>query len=219
MRRFGGGSATPRGYDTASRIEGQSLSPEVVETRVLPIAVAGSGKRNRDWKDVDESIKEEAASDWPIDGPRTVAWCATFFRKRLCPSEHHQAWKTACGLKPEQWAVQENQLLCNLLELAGSYDQLNIANLAWAEAAARKVQTIEWAYHDKLRDSTQAKSGGRLDAKEVVAFSGMGRTCETLCVAPSLLSHVKEIVEKDAAILKHLRKAREEREERAKKKS
>ena len=85
IRRFGGGSATPRAYDTVSRIEGLSVSPEVVETRVLHIAFAGSGKRNLDWKDVDESIKEEAASDWPIDGPRTVAWRSTFFPKTPLP--------------------------------------------------------------------------------------------------------------------------------------
>ena len=37
---------------------------------------------------------------------------------------------------------------------------------------------------------------------------------DTVCVAPDLLSHVKEVVEKDASILKNLRKARDEREQR-----
>ena len=92
IRKFGGGLPTPRGHDTASRFEPEGFSTGVSDTQALPISVAGSGKRIRDWKNVDEALKEETAGDWPIDGPRTVAWCATFFRKRLCPSEHHQTW-------------------------------------------------------------------------------------------------------------------------------
>ena len=113
--------------------------------------------------------------------------------------------------------MQEHALLCKILELTGTYDQLEQTNCSWSEAAARTIQTIEWAYHDKMRDHTQAKAGGRFDVEEVSAFAGTASAMENLCIDPSLLSYVKDVAEKDASILKKLRKAREEREARDKK--
>ena len=84
-----------------------------------------------------------------------------------------------------------------------------------AEALLRRAQTIEWVYHDKLRDEGSATKD-RLSPEEMHAFSGLDRTGDHLMVAPALLEHVKGIVEKDAAIMKNIRKAREERDMRKK---
>ena len=114
-------------------------------------------------------------------------------------------------------SVSEHEMLLKILELATTYDQLDISNLAFAESVARRVQTIEWAYHEKLKDASGSSAGGRLESEEIAAFGGLPRTGEAAMVAPDLLDHVKSVVEKDAIILKNLRKAREEREEMRKK--
>ena len=124
-------------------------------------------------------------------------------------------FRSTCSLKPEQWGVAEHETLLRIIELAGQYDQLDVSNIACMEAAARRVQTIEWAYHDKIRE-TDAGSTSRLSLEEATAFSGLSRAGDLLMVAPALLDHVKVAVEKDAAIMKNIRKAREERELRRK---
>ena len=102
-----------------------------------------------------------------------------------------------------------------VLEFGALYDQLDLTNLAMAECLLRRAQTIEWVYHDKLRDEGSATKD-RLSVEEMNAFSGLDRTGDHLMVAPALLEHVKSVVEKDAAIMKNIRKAREERELRKK---
>ena len=54
--------------------------------------------------------------------------------------------------------------------------------------------------------------------EEYVAFSGTSKAGDTMMVSPALLDHVKDMVAKDAEIMKHIRKAREERESRRKEK-
>eukprot|EP00959_Pyramimonas_sp_CCMP1952_P241601 5049536-Pyramimonas_sp.AAC.1 len=83
-------------------------------------------------------------------------------------------FRSTCSLKPEQWGVAEHETLLRIIELAGQYDQLDVTNLACMEAAARRVQTIEWAYHDKIRE-TDAGSTSRLSIEEATAFSGLSR--------------------------------------------
>ena len=77
------------------------------------------------------------------------------------------------------------------------------------------MQTIEWVYHDKVRENEQA-AGDRISVEEFSAFSGTLRAGETTMICPSLLAHVRSIVETDVGIMKSVRKAREERDLRRK---
>ncbi len=54
--------------------------------------------------------------------------------------------------------------------------------------------------------------------EEMAAFSGSAKAGDMLLCAPQLLDYVKQESEKDAAILKNIRKAREERDARRPKK-
>ena len=111
----------------------------------------------------------------------------------------------------------EHENLCQMIELAGSYDQLDLTNLAFAEAIFRRIQTIEWVHHERVRD-LEATAGDRITVEELTAFSGASRTADVLMVAPALLSHVRSVVETDVTIMKSVRRAREERELRRKSK-
>ncbi|CAK0828904.1 unnamed protein product [Prorocentrum cordatum] len=184
------------------------------DARTLAIKFNPQG-RMRDWRDVVDSCQQEDFEDFPVSGPRSMSWCLHFLRRRHTPLDHHLMFRSTCSLKPEQWGVAEHETLLRIIELAGQYDQLDVTNLACMEAAARRVQTIEWAYHDKIRE-TDAGSTSRLSIEEATAFSGLSRAGDLMMVAPALLEHAKLQVEKDAAIMKNIRKAKEERELRRK---
>ncbi|CAK0812161.1 unnamed protein product [Prorocentrum cordatum] len=185
------------------------------DARTLAIKFNPQGHM-RDWRDVVDSCQQEEFEDFPVSGPRSMSWCLHFLRRRHTPLDHHLMFRSTCSLKPEQWGVvAEHETLLRIIELAGQYDQLDVTSLACMEAAARKVQTIEWAYHDKIRE-TDAGSTSRLSIEEATAFSSLSRAGDLMMVAPALLEHVKLQVEKDAAIMKNIRKAKEERELRRK---
>ena len=126
-------------------------------------------------------------------------------------------FKSTAKLQPEQWGVQEHEQCMRYLELAGEYDQLDLVNCAFAEAVLRRAQTIEWVYHDRLREADLGATKERLSPEEMSAFSGLSKAGDLLMVSPDLLEHVKTVVEKDAGIMKNIRKARGEREARKKK--
>ena len=112
--------------------------------------------------------------------------------------------------------MQEHEFLLAVIDMAGTYDQLDLTNLAWAESVMRRLQTIEWAYHEKLRES--GSGVGKMEPEEMSAFAGTSKSGSIMMVCPELLDHVKGVVERDAVIMKNLRKAREERAEKGKKK-
>ncbi|CAK0884014.1 unnamed protein product, partial [Prorocentrum cordatum] len=96
-------------------------------------------------------------------------------------------------------------------------DVVDSCQLEDFEAAIRRVQTIEWAYHDKIRE-TDAGSSSRLSIEEATAFSGLSRAGDLPMAVPSFLDHAKAKVEKGAALMKNIRKTKEERELRRKQK-
>ena len=58
----------------------------------------------------------------------------------------------------------------------------------------------------------------KISPEEMSAFSGLSRAGDCCMICPELLTHVKKMVETDAAIMKQVRLAREERELRRGKK-
>lgn len=91
-------------------------------------------------------------------------------------------------------------------------DQLDGSNLLSIEVQFRRLQTIEFSYAEKARDSESRGLGGRLSLEEQVSFGGVTRQFSTLMICPALLDHVKAETEKEAVLAKSLRKAREERD-------
>ena len=206
---YGGGKSgsTPR---AASVVEGKDA-----DARVLPLQFKGTGgRKTRDWRSASELFNEEPFDDWPQKGPRTVDFCTELLARRNSPLDHHEFWRTTCKLQPEQIGVEEHSHLLELLDLAGRYDALDVTNLACMEHAARRIQTIEWGYADRLKPASSGL-GGRIDVDEALAFSGRAGATSAM-VSPALLDHVKTVTERDALILKNIRKARDERVERAK---
>mmetsp|Transcript_102511 Transcript_102511/g.330659 ORF Transcript_102511/g.330659 Transcript_102511/m.330659 type:complete len:439 (+) Transcript_102511:461-1777(+) len=179
------------------------------DARTLPVLSTAVG-RHREFSSLAELCEEELFDDFPLTGPRTAHWCLNFLRRRHTPTDHHMSFRTMARLGSDAWGMGEHEQLLKMVELAGSFDQLDLSNLAWAEMAFRRIQVIEWVHHERVREGEA--SGDRLSPEEWAAFSGTTKAGDTLMVCPQLLSHMKGVVETDVQIMKSVRKAREERE-------
>lgn len=180
------------------------------DARTLAIRSGALG-RHRDFASLADDCSVEEFPDFPLAGPRTAMWCLRFLKKRRSPVDHHAFFRAVTRLGGDAWGMAEHESLCQALEMAGQYDQLDLSSCAFAEALLRRVQTIEWVYYEKVRE-VEGQSNDRLTAEELAAFAGASRGGEILMIAPELLAHVRSQVETDVGIMKAMRKAREERE-------
>ena len=101
----------------------------------------------------------------------------------------------------------------------GSFDQLDLPNIAAAEAVARRLQAIEWQYRERVRETSRSHvvasvgvaGAPALTTSEVDLFEGAAKTNATLMVCPLLIRYVSDESKTEAAVSKAGRKAREER--------
>ena len=107
--------------------------------------------------------------------------------------------------------VQGHFQLTQIIKLLLLVDQCDGTNLQAAEAIFRRMQTIEYSYMEKVRDREQSGQSARLSLEEQAVFAGTTRGHTSLMVCPELLEYVRKEVEREASLVKNLRKAREER--------
>eukprot|EP00959_Pyramimonas_sp_CCMP1952_P385361 8076625-Pyramimonas_sp.AAC.1 len=105
------------------------------------------------------------------------------------------------------------------LDESAGYDMIDLSNSATLELLMRKTQLVEFAHHmdyfpsrtaDKGKDKYHAASLQHAAVDEAAIFSGVTKGSGTVMVCLDLITHVASEVERDAAILKQVRKAREE---------
>ena len=144
-------------------------------------------------------------------------------RRNGGPTDHHRWWMTNNGLQADSWGAAEHENLMKIVDKLGRFDGLDLSNLAGAELAFRRLQLIEHFYSDKGpgggkgAGKSKEKKGEDIAYKaEAAIFSGTHREYGDTMVAPELLEFVSKEVERDAALLKQVRKTREERAAAAK---
>ena len=190
------------------------------DARLLGLDVVAGVRDKLQWRDVAAKVSEVTFNDWPIPGPRTAKWCVDFINRRGGGAiDYHLFWMNSNGLYPAMWGVQEHEAALEILDLAGTYDGLDIPNSAGLEHLVRRAQMIEFSYSDHgPAPSTGTKSGkggkqgssGALD--EVNIFTGQHRSQGDVMICPELIDYVSKETEREASFMKQVRKAREERE-------
>ena len=195
------------------------------DARTLSLGLVTGDRRRRPWRDVCSQLSPDKFVDWPVQGPRTSSWCCEFINRRGGgPLDHHRWWLGSLRLNSDAWGVSEHEHALRSLDHQGCYDGLDLTNIAGVELIFRRVQMIEYAY---MRDGALAKigdgegggkknkgggkggrGGGFFD--EASVFSGTHRDSGEYMVCPELLDYVSKEVERDASVMKQVRKAREE---------
>ena len=99
-----------------------------------------------------------------------------------------------------------------MLDRAGCFDGLDACNVACLGDLLRQAQLIEYVYmqdNDAKGKGKGSKTAGVYDESSI--FAGTRKEAGDSMVAPDLMEYVAKEVERDASILKQVRKAREER--------
>ena len=201
------------GGDTTPRVDAP------VDARVLTVHYDRLGRRRREWGSVVSELHEVRFDEWPISGPRTTNWVAAFFERRgTGPEDHHRWWRSVCHLQVEDWGVSEHHQCCRYLEMAGTYDQLDLGNIGVLELIARRLETIEFQYRERVKSHFGYLAGGTvgvsgsaaMTTEEAQLFEGADRVQSTVCCSPLLVKHVSEQLRDVAEVQKQARKAREE---------
>ena len=110
------------------------------DVRVLAVRRGPGGTRSRTWREVVEDIGETPFDDFPFEGPRTVRWCVEFIgRRQGGPMDHHRWWVSSYNLPDGDPAVQQHELTMKVLELFGTYNQLDLGNSAGLERLMREA--------------------------------------------------------------------------------
>ena len=133
---------------------------------------------------------------------------------------YHHWWQQARFLKSDTPDVKLHELVCQTLELAGTFDCLDVTNLACLEYLVREVQKIEHEYRDTedghhsgsrgQPNGGKAGSGSLYDQGAV--FSGLSRDKGQIMCCPALLEHPAGELSVATNVQKQMRRAEEERE-------
>ena len=113
------------------------------DMRCLAVVYDAQGKRSRPFLNAVKECQEDSFSDWPLEGPRTMMWLLLLFvRLSMSPVLWLERHLQTAGWSDTDRAVHEMRVLAEVLELALTCDQLNIAGLAAFERIARRWQAI-----------------------------------------------------------------------------
>ena len=192
--------------EIAARMTGDWRDSELVDSdvdaRVLPInyQTGRVEKRHRRWRLVADAITEESFDDWPLeDSVRTVDWLVqTIARSDRGPIDHVKFYLSKNPYQPSDRSQFELRCLAEIIEVAGTYDQLNLASLACFETLARRWQMI-------LDAHARNPLAPNYEASEYYSGSRRGRHG----IAPSLSAHVARVMKDESEIEKQRSKARE----------
>ena len=206
----------------------QVVSSEVAEypgkeassdARLLNLSFQNLGREERVWRDVARDSREETFEDWNLPGPRTASWCIKYLNRRQGgPMDHHRWWVSTNGLQTDSWGVQEHEGLMKALDKLARFDGLDLSDLAGVELIFRRLQMIEYFHSEKApgggkgsgKNKEKKSEDGTFKA-EAAIFTGTHRDYGDVMIDPNLLEFVSKEVERDAAVMKQMRKAREER--------
>ena len=186
--------------------------PAACDGRILARGFNTVGQPERPLSEV-VAASREVEMGWKIAGPRTALWCLNYLMTEGLGFEaHHERFRQLCRIDAGGWGVQEHFQTSMFLRQLIQVDQVDACNCYGVELMFRRVQTIEYAHSERAREIESKTVGGKLSLEEQYTFGSLVRQAGTLMIAPSLLEHVKQEVERDAQLSKNLRKAREERD-------
>ena len=189
------------------------------DARVLAVFTRADGRRERTWQQITDLVSETELENFGVSGPRTVAWVVSFLaRQQKHPEDYHAGWRQRHGLVPGDYGVGIHATAMRCLAAAACQDQLDLPNLCFAELLAREAQMIEHHYRneekareEKKRKEKGGKGGVGMPTDEAELFLGAGKNFTEVMLCPTLSEFVSKQLERDAAIMKQSRKAREER--------
>ncbi len=173
------------------------------DVRVLPVHFERDGRRHRRLEDAQPDYSEEPFEDWPILGDRSMAnSCRDMRRSNATYLTHHDNWVSKSGVSKRDRSVNEHSVLRQALHWLGTYDQLNLPNIAGAEALDLRRQLIEKA-HEASPDVPSYEGADD--------FLGFQENPTGALIDPRRVAFWASRMQAKAKVLEQARKSREER--------
>ena len=148
-----------------------------------------------------------------MNGPRTVLFVLSFIAEHFqTPEQRHARFVSEGKLQAADPGVGEHQVVMKMLYFGAVYDQLDLAQLAWAELACRRAQLVELKHRDRFLPKREGKKVGAADPfDDAHLYLGLSTTRGMLCVSPELEAWVGRELSNEYTAMKERRKALEER--------
>ena len=170
------------------------------DIRTLAVKYSINGERQRSVKESIAEMVQVEIDDFPYD-PRTSL---EYLRGVTSVSEsnysQHLAWVQQSRIPEGSRAIFEDETLAKILDIAISYDCLNISNLASFELLCRRRQLIGEAH--SYNPASPSYQGADFWLGDKYKHGGA-------IVVPSLSEHVSKKLQAESAIVKERRKLEE----------
>lgn len=158
-------------------------------------------------------LTESEWSDWPLEGPRTLAWLLKFIAQNYGSSTVRLSrFPAERRLTYADVTVSEQFSIMQVLELAIVVDQVQASELACFELAARRAQMAELKHRSRfLPGGSGGGKGGADPYADTHLYMGVAGTRGMLAVLPSLEKFVSADLKEEFEGLRARRRAHEER--------
>ena len=170
------------------------------DVRTLEVKYNLSGERYRPFKEAISEMQQCEFDDYPLE-PRTAL---SYLRAVAGVAEscfsQHLAWVAQSKIPEGDRSIHENEVLSRALDLAVTYDALNISNLASFELLIRRKQLIA---------DTHSYSPGAPSYEAAEHYLGNTYKPGGAIVVPELTKHVADKMHQESQILKERRKQQE----------
>ena len=169
------------------------------DIRTLAVDFDAHGERYKDWRAVPVEAYHEMPDPYPLDGPPSALYLVKHMERHgRTPKGWVEMFVRDRGLSSGDRVVHELRCLAEILELAGTFDQLNVCSLASLEFLCRRIQAVVEAH---------SQNAQKPDYSSVTLFSGVSKPLDA--VAPELKAFVARRAKEEADIEKVRQKVRE----------
>ena len=192
----------------------QADDKDAVCHRTMPMVYGPNLKANREFREAVHYLAEDAVKDWPLVGPRSLLWVLMFILQQTLGGivARQQQFMSLGKLNYGDKHMSEYAVLAKVLELAISFDQLHVTNLACFELIGRRLQMIEEKYRFRL-PQFDGGVGAADPENDASLFLGLGAGSthgrQSVMVMPLLAEHIGNELAREAAITKGKVKAHE----------
>ena len=170
------------------------------DVRTLEVKFGLNGERTRSFRDSIMEMQQIEFDDWPLEPRTTLAYLKAVSGVSESAFGQHLAWVQQSRIPDGDRAIHEDEVLSRCIDLAISYDALNIANLASFELLIRRRQLLADAH--AYNPSAPSYEGSD-------HYMGTSHRPGGAIIVPELVKHVADKLHQESQIMKERRKQSE----------
>ena len=170
------------------------------DVRTLEVRYAASGERQRNFKETIAEMVQADFDDFPLEPRTSLSYLRAVSSVAESAFGQHLGWVSQSKIPDGDRAIHENEVLSRALDLAITYDSLNVSNLASFELLIRRKQLLAEAH--AYNPSAPSYEGAD-------HFLGTSYRPGGAIVVPELTEHVSRKLHQESQILKEKRKQAE----------